>query len=157
MLLMDNHLNLANGAPSRCHSKLDFIAAARLDQYLTIKQNKEYSKCLPVKKHICTWKCYDFFPSINDEAYDFIKKMPFFEADATVLGACRLGGAIELGNEVAQLLLESQQSHSGHYVQLSSIYVGAERSEKSMLDPGIHKLRFQPTVLFRRVDNCSSF
>ncbi|WMV07110.1 hypothetical protein MTR67_000495 [Solanum verrucosum] len=25
----------------------------------------------------------------------------FFEADATVLGACRLGGAIELGNEVA--------------------------------------------------------
>ncbi|KAG5628834.1 hypothetical protein H5410_000551 [Solanum commersonii] len=48
-------------------------------------------------------------------------------ADATVLGACRLGGAIELGNEVAQLLLESQQSHSGHYVQLSSIYVGTER------------------------------
>ncbi|WMV06786.1 hypothetical protein MTR67_000171 [Solanum verrucosum] len=36
--------------------------------------------------------------------------MPF-EADATVLGAlmgaCRLHGAIELGNEVAQLLLES--------------------------------------------------
>jgi len=25
------------------------------------------------------------------------------------MGACRLGGAIELGNEVAQLLLESQQ------------------------------------------------
>ncbi|KAG5628833.1 hypothetical protein H5410_000550, partial [Solanum commersonii] len=38
----------------------------------------------------------------------------------------RLGGAIELGNEVAQLLLVSQQNHSGRYVQLSSIYVGPE-------------------------------
>ncbi|KAG5628821.1 hypothetical protein H5410_000538 [Solanum commersonii] len=50
------------------------------------------------------------------EAYDFIKKMTF-EADATVLGAlmgvCRLHGAIELGNEVAQLLLGSQLNHSG--------------------------------------------
>ncbi|KAG5628829.1 hypothetical protein H5410_000546 [Solanum commersonii] len=59
-----------------------------------------------VNKQVCTWKCYDFFPSINVETYDFIKKMPF-EAEATVLGAlmgaCRLGGAIELGNEVAQL------------------------------------------------------
>ncbi|WMV06883.1 hypothetical protein MTR67_000268 [Solanum verrucosum] len=38
------------------------------------------------------------------EAYDFIKKMPY-EADATVLGvlmgACRLHGAVESGNEVA--------------------------------------------------------
>ena len=83
------------------------------------------------------------------EAYDFIKKMPF-EADATVLGAlmgaCRLHGAIELGNEVSQLLLESQPSHSGRYVQLSSIYAGAERWDhaaalrKAMLDAGIHKV-----------------
>ncbi|PHU29368.1 hypothetical protein BC332_01461 [Capsicum chinense] len=66
------------------------------------------------------------------EAYDYIKKMPF-EADATVLGAlmgaCRLHGAIELGNEVAQLLLKSQPNHSGQYVQLSSIYAGAERGD----------------------------
>ncbi|CAN4121226.1 unnamed protein product [Withania somnifera] len=83
------------------------------------------------------------------EAYDFIKKMPF-EADATVLGAlmgaCRLHGAIELGNEVAQLLLKSQPNHSGRYVQLSSIYAGAERWDhaaslrKAMLDAGIHKV-----------------
>ncbi|KAH0708100.1 hypothetical protein KY290_009610 [Solanum tuberosum] len=47
------------------------------------------------------------------EVCDFIKKMPF-EADATVfgalMGACRLHGVIELENEVAQLLLESQLS-----------------------------------------------
>ncbi|KAH0729105.1 hypothetical protein KY285_000273 [Solanum tuberosum] len=44
------------------------------------------------------------------EHYGFMKKMPF-EADATFLGdlmgACRLHGAIELGNGVAQLLLKS--------------------------------------------------
>ncbi|KAK4380296.1 hypothetical protein RND71_002158 [Anisodus tanguticus] len=123
------------------------------------------------------------------EAYDFIKKMPF-EADATVLGALisayRLHGAIELGNchspslplrhgeqrgnvyyyyyyyyfvttnqdftaielgnEVAQLLLKSQPNHSGLYVQLSSIYAGAERWDhaaalrKAMLDSGILKV-----------------
>ncbi|KAG5629809.1 hypothetical protein H5410_001526 [Solanum commersonii] len=42
--------------------------------------------------------------------------MPF-EADAIVLGAlmgaCRLHEAIELGNEIVQLLLESQHNHSG--------------------------------------------
>ncbi|WMV07067.1 hypothetical protein MTR67_000452 [Solanum verrucosum] len=52
----------------------------------------------------------------------------------------RLGGAIELGNEVAQLLLESQQNHFGRYVQLSRIYIGAERWERTMLDAGIHKV-----------------
>ncbi|XP_049396938.1 putative pentatricopeptide repeat-containing protein At5g59200, chloroplastic [Solanum stenotomum] len=60
-------------------------------------------------------KHYGCVVDLLQEAYDFIKKMPF-EADATVLGACRLGGAIELGNEVAQLLLESKQNHSGRYV-----------------------------------------
>ena len=56
------------------------------------------------------------------------------------MGACRLGGAIELGNEVAQLLLESQQNHFGRYVQLPRIYIGAERWERTMLDAGIHKV-----------------
>ncbi|WMV06878.1 hypothetical protein MTR67_000263 [Solanum verrucosum] len=60
--------------------------------------------------------CLAYASKIFDamEAYDFIKKMPF-EADVTVLGAlmgaCRLHGAIELGNEVSQLLLESQVNH----------------------------------------------
>ncbi|KAH0780481.1 hypothetical protein KY290_000079 [Solanum tuberosum] len=58
-------------------------------------------------------KIFDAMVS-KQEVYDFIKKMRF-EADATVLGAlmgaCRLHGAIELGNEVSQLLLESQLNH----------------------------------------------
>ncbi|KAH0724449.1 hypothetical protein KY285_000277 [Solanum tuberosum] len=43
-------------------------------------------------------KHYGCAVDLLQETYDFIKKMPF-EANATVLGACRLGGAIELGNE----------------------------------------------------------
>ncbi|KAK4350415.1 hypothetical protein RND71_029728 [Anisodus tanguticus] len=94
------------------------------------------------------------------EAYDFIKKMPF-EADATVLGAlmgaCRLHGALELGNEVAQLLLKSQPNHYGRYVQLSSIYTGAERWDhaaalrNAMLDAGIHKVPAHNPVTLRQL------
>ncbi|KAH0780675.1 hypothetical protein KY290_000273 [Solanum tuberosum] len=50
------------------------------------------------------------------EHYGFMTKMPF-EADATFLGdlmgACRLHGAIELGNGVGQLFLKSRPNHSG--------------------------------------------
>lgn len=63
---------------------------------------------------VAKMKHYGCVVVLLQEAYDFIKKMPF-EADATVLGAlmgaCRLHGAIELGNEVSQLLLESQPNH----------------------------------------------
>ncbi|GAA0158204.1 hypothetical protein LIER_15292 [Lithospermum erythrorhizon] len=83
------------------------------------------------------------------EAYQFVTSMPF-KADATVLGAllgaCRVDGDVELGNEVGKLLLEVQPYHCGSYVQLSSIYAGAEKWDNAatlreqMVDAGIEKI-----------------
>lgn len=83
------------------------------------------------------------------EAHEFMRKMPF-EPDATVLGAllgaCKLHGAVELGNEVAKRVLELQPRHCGRYVLLSSIYAEAERWDhaatlrKAMVDAGIKKI-----------------
>nr|GMD25902.1 putative pentatricopeptide repeat-containing protein At1g10330 [Ipomoea batatas] len=83
------------------------------------------------------------------EAYEFVGRMPF-EADDSVLGAllgaCRVHGEIELGNEVGQRLLNLQPHHCGRYVLLSSIYAGAERWDhaaalrKAMVDAGVDKI-----------------
>ncbi|KAI3716189.1 hypothetical protein L6452_23351 [Arctium lappa] len=68
------------------------------------------------------------------EAKDFLKKMPF-EADATVLGAllgaCKLHGDVELGDEVAKRLVELQPKKCGQYVLLSSIYAEAEKWDRA--------------------------
>ncbi|KAL8103029.1 putative pentatricopeptide repeat-containing protein At1g10330 [Apium graveolens] len=83
------------------------------------------------------------------EAQDFIRRMPF-EPDASVLGAlmgaCKVHGAIELGNEVAKRIIELQPLHCGRYVLLSSIYAEADRWDnaaqlrKAMVDAGIQKV-----------------
>ncbi|XP_057799261.1 putative pentatricopeptide repeat-containing protein At1g10330 [Salvia miltiorrhiza] len=83
------------------------------------------------------------------EAYEFVRSMPF-EADASVLGAllgaCRVHGDVDLGNEVGQRLLELQPNHCGRYVLLSSIYAGAEiwdhaaALRKAMVHAGIRKV-----------------
>ncbi|CAI9783599.1 unnamed protein product [Fraxinus pennsylvanica] len=84
-----------------------------------------------------------------EEAYKFVRSMPF-EADDTVLGAllsaCRLHGAVDLGNEVGRRLLHLQPYHSGRYVLLSSLFAGAEiwaraaEFRKAMVDAGIQKV-----------------
>ncbi|RVW97466.1 putative pentatricopeptide repeat-containing protein [Vitis vinifera] len=84
-----------------------------------------------------------------EEATEFIKRMPF-EPDATVLGAllgaCKVHGAIELGNEVGRRLLELQPHHCGRYVTLSNIYAGGEiwghaaDWRKAMTEAGISKI-----------------
>ncbi|GAB2210126.1 hypothetical protein Droror1_Dr00015384 [Drosera rotundifolia] len=62
------------------------------------------------------------------EAEDFMKRMPF-EPDDTVLGAllgaCKVHGVIELGNEVGRRLLEVDPSHTSRYVALSTINASA--------------------------------
>ncbi|KAF8409588.1 hypothetical protein HHK36_005666 [Tetracentron sinense] len=83
------------------------------------------------------------------EAVEFIKRMPF-EPDATVLGAllgaCKVHGAVELGNYVGRRLLELQPQHCGRYVVLSNIYAGAGRwghaaeLRSAMVDAGIRKI-----------------
>lgn len=64
------------------------------------------------------------------EASEFIRRMPF-EPDASVLGAllgaCKIHGAIVLGNEVGSRLLELQPRHCGQHVALSGIHAGVDR------------------------------
>lgn len=84
------------------------------------------------------------------EATEFIKTIPF-QPDASVLGAllgaCKIHGAFELGNEVGRRLLELQTPHCGHYVALSSINADMERWDhaadlrKAMVETGIQKVR----------------
>ena len=63
-----------------------------------------------------------------------------------LLGACKIHGAIELGNEVARRLLELQPRHCGLYVALSSINADKERWDraadlrKAMVEAGIRKV-----------------
>ncbi|XP_007026204.2 PREDICTED: putative pentatricopeptide repeat-containing protein At1g10330 [Theobroma cacao] len=68
------------------------------------------------------------------EATEFIGTMPF-QPDASVLGAllnaCKIHGAIELGNEVGRKLLELQPRHCGLYVALSSINADLERWDRA--------------------------
>ncbi|KAJ4730064.1 putative Pentatricopeptide repeat-containing protein [Melia azedarach] len=83
------------------------------------------------------------------EAIEFIRSMPF-EPDASVLGAllgaCKIHGAVEIGNEVGGRLLELQPQHSGQYVLLSNIYAELERwshaadLRKAMIEAGIRKI-----------------
>lgn len=67
-----------------------------------------------------------------EEAYEFIKKMPF-EPDACVWGAllasCRLNNNVSLGEIAANKLFELEPWNPGNYVLLSNIY-----SSKSMWD-----------------------
>ncbi|CAK7354318.1 unnamed protein product [Dovyalis caffra] len=83
------------------------------------------------------------------EASEFTRRMPF-EPDASVLGAllgaCKIHGAIDLGNEVGSRLLELQPQHCSQYVVLSSINAGVNRwgvaadMRKTMLEAGIRKV-----------------
>ncbi|KAF7822961.1 putative pentatricopeptide repeat-containing protein [Senna tora] len=83
------------------------------------------------------------------EATDIINNMPF-QPDASVLGAllgaCRIHGAIELGEEIGRRLLELQKPHCGQYVVLSSINAEKERWDhaadlrREMMEAGIQKI-----------------
>eukprot|EP01018_Ginkgo_biloba_P019039 Gb_39514 [translate_table: standard] len=83
-----------------------------------------------------------------EEARNFIQKMPL-EPDASVwgalLGACRIHCNIEIGEHVAERLIELEPGNAGHYVLLSNIYAKAGRWEdvakvRTMLkDKGLKK------------------
>lgn len=82
------------------------------------------------------------------EAAEFVKSMPF-EPDASVLGALlgasKIHGTTELGNEVGQKLIDMQPQHSGRYVVLSNINAATQRwnraayLRKMMLNAGVQK------------------
>jgi pentatricopeptide repeat protein len=68
-----------------------------------------------------------------DEAHDIIKKMPL-EPQSNVwgalLGACRIHGNIELGEQAAKHLFKLEPNNAGYYVLLSNIYAEAGRWEE---------------------------
>jgi len=82
------------------------------------------------------------------QAAEIIRNMPF-QPDETVLGAflgaCRIHGAIELGEEIAKML-KLQTQHCGQYLLLSSMYAEKERWDhaaelrKEIMEAGIHKI-----------------
>ncbi|XP_019465178.1 PREDICTED: putative pentatricopeptide repeat-containing protein At1g10330 [Lupinus angustifolius] len=83
------------------------------------------------------------------EAADIIRNMPF-QPDASVLGAflgaCRIHGAIELGEEIGRKMLKLQTEHCGQYVLLSSMNAEKERWDraanlrKDITEAGIQKI-----------------
>jgi pentatricopeptide repeat protein len=93
-----------------------------------------------------------------DEANDFINKMPI-KPDATVwrcfLGACRTHINVELGEYVAERLIELDPDNASPYVLLSNIYAaagkwdGLKKMRKMMKDRKVEK---QPGCSWINVD-----
>eukprot|EP00253_Pinus_taeda_P001198 PITA_01198 len=91
--------------------------------------SQDYSITPQVKQYACMVDLLGRAGHL-DEAFEFIKRMPV-EPDAAVwgalLGACRIHYNIELGEHVAEHLLNLQPKVAGYYVLLSNIYAVAGR------------------------------
>lgn len=69
------------------------------------------------------------------EAVELIEKMkapPDPVLWATLLGACKIHGLVELGERIGNRLIKLDPGHDGHYVQLSSIYAKARKWEDAV-------------------------
>jgi pentatricopeptide repeat protein len=67
-----------------------------------------------------------------EEAFEFIKKMPFEPTAAiwgSLLGACRVHSNVDIGEFAGQRLLEIEPGNAGNYVILSNLYASAGRWE----------------------------
>lgn len=67
-----------------------------------------------------------------EEAFEFIKKMPFEPTAAmwgSLLGACRVHLNVDIGELVAERLIEMEPENSGNYVLLSNLYASMGRWE----------------------------
>ncbi|KAK7278860.1 hypothetical protein RJT34_23899 [Clitoria ternatea] len=68
-----------------------------------------------------------------EEAFDFIKKMPFEPTAAiwgSLLGACKVHSNVDIGEFVGHRLLEIEPGNAGNYVILSNLYASAGRWEE---------------------------
>ncbi|OVA06901.1 Pentatricopeptide repeat [Macleaya cordata] len=83
------------------------------------------------------------------EALELIEKMTI-QPDpvllGTLLGACKIHGLVELGEELGRKLIELDPTHDGHYVLLANIYAKARKWEdvvkvrQLMVDRGANKV-----------------
>eukprot|EP01018_Ginkgo_biloba_P007740 Gb_39702 [translate_table: standard] len=138
-----NHVTLLCVLSACCHAGL--VDEGR--QYFDLMS--QYYRIKPEMKHyVCVVDLLGRAGRI-DEAQDFINKMPI-KPDATVwsclLGACRTHSNIELGQRVAEYLLELDPKNATPYVLLSNIYAAAgrwddtENVRRKMKDRGIEKM-----------------
>ncbi|KAK9135106.1 hypothetical protein Syun_014436 [Stephania yunnanensis] len=83
------------------------------------------------------------------EALDFVENMPIKPDPvlwATLLGACKLEGLVELGETIGKKLIKSDPTHDGNYVILSSIHGQARkwddvlRVRRLMVNRGANKV-----------------
>ncbi|CAN6477459.1 unnamed protein product [Victoria cruziana] len=73
-----------------------------------------------------------------------------------MLGACKMHNRLELGEEVAEHLLQAEPNNSGHYVLLSNLYAAAGRMDKVELVRSMMKskgLKKQPGYSLIEIDN----
>ncbi|KAK9118035.1 hypothetical protein Scep_016128 [Stephania cephalantha] len=84
-----------------------------------------------------------------DEAMKFINQMPIPPGPhvwGALLGACRIHQNIEMGEEVAEKLLQLDPDHAGYYMLLSSIYAvdgkwdNAEKIRNLVKEKGLKKM-----------------
>lgn len=67
-----------------------------------------------------------------DEAFQLIETMvipPDPVLWATLLGACKIYGLVEIGEKIGNKLIQLDPTHDGHYVQLAGIYAKARKWE----------------------------
>eukprot|EP00253_Pinus_taeda_P001063 PITA_01063 len=87
---------------------------------------------IPAMEHYCSMVDLLGRAGHLDEAFAFINKMPL-KPNATVwaslLGACRVHGKVELAQHLAHHLFHSDSKNPAHYVLLSNIYAAAGRWE----------------------------
>ncbi|KAI6693977.1 hypothetical protein NL676_021687 [Syzygium grande] len=91
------------------------------------------------------------------EAMEFVNSMPF-EPDASVLGAllgaCKIHGTIDLGNDVGRRLLEMQPRHCGRYVMLSNIHAELNKwTSAAELRKAMEVLKIQKVPAFSLIDS----
>ncbi|RWV90833.1 hypothetical protein GW17_00046928 [Ensete ventricosum] len=64
------------------------------------------------------------------EAEEFIKQMPM-EPEASIwvslLGACRIHGDLDLGEKIADKIMNTDHNHAGYFVLLSNVYAAKSR------------------------------
>ncbi|CAL9114945.1 unnamed protein product [Musa acuminata var. zebrina] len=104
------------------------------------------------------------------EAEEFIKQMPM-EPDTSIwvslLGACRIHGDLDLGEKIADKIMNRDHNHAGYFVLLSNVYAAksrwtdVERVRKLMVgrrvnkDQGISLIEFNNQVHKFGVDDKS--
>eukprot|EP01018_Ginkgo_biloba_P030295 Gb_23124 [translate_table: standard] len=109
--------------------------------------NQDYLIKPMVEHYVCMVDLLGRAGNLN-EALELIERMPFEPVAGVwgaLLGACRIHCNVELGEHVAQCLLDLEPNDTGNYILLSNIYASAGRWDgvvkvRSMLkDRGLKK------------------